>query len=148
MPGPPPKEGARNPRNGRIDGFAASAQRLPRSGRKGKAPAWPLPDKATAAEAHAWRYVWKLPQAVAWERMNSERTVARYCIVLAASEQPGASGAILAEVRQMEDRLGLSPMALLRLRWTIVDDEVLEAEQARTAPQPTGSTRSRLRVVS
>lgn len=148
MPGPPPKEGARNPANGKLEGgFAASAQRLPRSGRKGRAPAWPLPDKPTPAEAHAWRYVWKLPQAVAWERLNSERTVARYCLVLAASEERGASGAILAEVRQMEDRLGLSPMALLRLRWSIVDDEVLQAENARKVPAA-GSTRGRLRVVS
>jgi hypothetical protein len=91
--------------------------------------------------------VWKLPQAVAWERLNSERTVARYCLVLAASEERGASGAILAEVRQMEDRLGLSPMALLRLRWSIVDDEVLQAENARKVPAA-GSTRGRLRVVS
>jgi hypothetical protein len=148
MPGPPPKEGARNPNNGKLpEGFAASAQRLPRSGRKGRAPKWPLPDPATPAEAHAWRYVWKLPQAVAWERLKAERTVARYCIVLAASEERGASGAILAEVRQMEDRLGLSPMALLRLRWSIVDDELLEAEKARKTPAG-GSTRSRLRVVS
>jgi len=148
VPGPPPKEGARNPANGKLEGgFAASAQRLPASGRKGRAPAWPLPGKPTAAESHAWRYVWKLPQAVAWERLNAERTVARYCIVLAASEERGAPAALLAEVRQMEDRLGLSPMALLRLRWSIVDDDVLEAEQARVAPAG-GSTRSRLRVVS
>ena len=152
MPGPPPKEGARNPNNGRPDahggGFAASAQRLPRSGRKGKPPAWPMADKPTAAELHAWAYVWKLPQAVAWERMNSQRTVARYCRTLAASEEPGATAAILSECRQLEDRLGLSPMALLRLRWTIVDDEVLEAEAARTAPTTTSPAKSRLRVVS
>ncbi len=148
MPGPPPKEGARYPQNGRLEGgFAASAQRLPRSGRKGAAPKWPLPGKPTAGESHAWRYVWTLPQAVAWERLNAERTVARYCIVLAASEERGAPAALLAEVRQMEDRLGLSPMALLRLRWSIVDDEVLDAEKARTTTS-TPSTKSRLRVVS
>jgi hypothetical protein len=38
-------------------------------------------------------------------------------------------------------------MALLRLRWSIVDDELLEVENSRKAPAG-GSTRSRLRVVS
>jgi hypothetical protein len=31
------------------------------------------------------------------------------------------------EARQWSDRLGLNPLAMLRLRWTIVSDEVGEA---------------------
>lgn len=34
-----------------------------------------------------------------------------------------ASGALLGEVRMLEDRLGLSPMAMLRLRWEVVEEE-------------------------
>lgn len=29
---------------------------------------------------------------------------------------------LMAEARQLEDRLGLTPMAMLRLRWEISDD--------------------------
>jgi hypothetical protein len=71
------------------------------------------------------------------------RPVARYVRCLVQAEVPGAPAALLAEVRQMEDRLGLSPMAILRLRWTIVDE--LPADTVRPAAP---STRSRLRVVS
>ena len=62
------------------------------------------------------------PQAVAWERLHLERVVARYAVKLTAAEQPDSSSAQQAEVRQMEDRLGLSAMAMLRLRWEITDD--------------------------
>jgi len=143
MPGPAPKEGARNPNNGRINGFEANAQKLPAAGRKGAAPKWPLNDKPSADELHAWKAMWLTPQAVAWERLGWLRPVARYARCLVASEQHGASGALLAEVRQLEDRLGLSPMSMLRLRWTIVDEV-----PAEVAPTASKATRDRLRVVS
>jgi hypothetical protein len=39
----------------------------------------------------------------------------------------------LAEARQLEDRLGLNPLALLRLRWEIDSaDEVTEARAERS----------------
>ena len=50
--------------------------------------------------------------------------------------------ALLGEVRQLEDRLGLTPMALLRLRWEISADELQEARAA--APKP---SRARLKAV-
>lgn len=146
MPGPPPKDGARNPSNGKVEGFAASAQRLPMSGRKGPAPKWPLTGKPSADEAAAWKQVWVIPQAVAWERLGWVRPVARYVRCLVAAEVPGAPAALLGEVRQMEDRLGLSPMALLRLRWSIVADEL--ADGATVAAKAGPSSRGRLRVVS
>lgn len=80
-----------------------------------------------------WAELWQLPQAVAWERLHLTRVVARYAVKLTAAEEPDASSALLAEVRQMEDRLGLSAMAMLRLRWEIVDDA--------TAPPLAGVTR-------
>jgi hypothetical protein len=61
---------------------------------------------------------------VAWERLRLERVVARYASVLTIAESEDASAAILGEVRQLEDRLGLSPMAMLRLRWEIADAPV------------------------
>jgi len=68
--------------------------------------------------------------------------VARYVRVLCAAELVNASPTALSEARQMEDRLGLSPMSLLRLRWAIVDDEGAEAPAAGVL-----DIRERLRAV-
>jgi hypothetical protein len=56
--------------------------------------------------------------------MGCEDVVARYVRVLTAAERPNATGSILTEVRRFEDSLGLSPIAMLRLRWTIEDGPV------------------------
>lgn len=140
--GKPPSENARH-RNPTLD---STAMKLPASGRKGAPPKWPLPGKPSADEAAAWKQAWTTPQAVGWERLGWARPVARYVRCLVAAEVPGAPAALLGEVRQMEDRLGLSPMALLRLRWSVVADEL--ADGTPTSSRPTPSSRARLRVVS
>jgi hypothetical protein len=45
------------------------------------------------------------------------------------------TAALLAEARQMEDRLGLSPMAMLRLRWEIQEDQVAEKRAQKSKPR-------------
>jgi len=70
--------------------------------------------------------LWSLPQSVAWERLHLVRVVARYAAKLVMAERGDASAAILAEVRQLEDRLGLSAMSMLRLRWVIADDKTTD----------------------
>jgi len=121
---------------------------LPAGGRPGKPPKWPL-SEASADELALWAQLWKQPQAYAWERIGSERVVARYCRLLNIAEMRESAGAairgvagLLGEVRQLEDRLGLSPMAMLRLRWQIAPDEVAEKRQTQST-----SVRGRLRAV-
>ena len=140
--GKPPGENPRH-RNPTLD---STAMKLPASGRKGAPPKWPLPGKASATESAAWKQAWTTPQAVAWERLGWVRPVARYVRCLVQAEEVGAPAALLGEVRQMEDRLGLSPMALLRLRWSVVADELADGTSSGTTPTP--SSRTRLRVVS
>jgi hypothetical protein len=130
MPGPPPK----HPSQRRRPNAGPALTQLPAEGRKGPAPKWPL-SKAKPAEAEVWADLWKLPQAVVWERLKWFRSVARYVRCLIEVEGSGPSTRMLAEVRQMEDRLGLSPAALMRLRWEIVADEVGEARAARSSPR-------------
>lgn len=60
--------------------------------------------------------------------------VARYVQVLIFAEQT-MTATLLGEVRQLEDRLGLSPMAMLRLRWEVVADELGEARTDAPAPK-------------
>lgn len=143
MPGPPPKPaGERRRRNAPT----ANTLKLPRAGRKGKPPAFP--GELSAYDAKVWADLWRTPMAVAWELNNYHRTVARYLRVMRAAEDALESGdpsaSLLGEVRQLEDRLGLTPMAMLRLRWEIdSSDEVAQARSAR----PARSTRSRLKAV-
>lgn len=128
MPGPPPDPNAKR-RNARV-GITV----LPASGRKGRAPAWPLPGRMAAGEQAAWRELWKTPQAVAWERLGMTRVVARYCRILVESERPFAKDA-WGEARQLEDRLGLTPKSMKALMWVVSEDEVAEKRDAKTSVQ-------------
>lgn len=137
--GPPPK----HPDARRRTNATVAMTALPAGGRQGEAPTWPL-GLVLDGEWALWQQLWTTPQATAWERLGpgTVRVVARYTRLLAEAEQPaaGARAASMAaaqrltEVRQLEDRLGLTPMAMLRLRWEIAADEVAEARAERTAP--------------
>ncbi len=118
MPGPPPKDPAtRRRRNAPL----ANTLQLPASGRQGDEPAWPL----SGETPQTWVDLWHTPQAAAWERLGWTRVVARYVHILTLCESPESmTAALLAEARQMEDRLGLTPMSMLRLRWEVAADEV------------------------
>lgn len=125
MPGPPPSE---NPRRRNI---TPAGVVLPSGGFAGEIPAWPLAEPMTPAEKKAWEYFWRTPQAAAWAQLSLFRTVARYVRSVLPAEELGAIPYMLSEVRQLEDRLGLTPMAMLRLRWTVADDEVAEQRASR-----------------
>lgn len=114
MPGPAPSPHALR-RNARPDW-----RKLPASGRVGMTPAWPMDDDLEPPVI--WSELWHTPQAVAWDELGWTRVVARYACLLGTVEHPAdgkVNAALLAEVRQMEDRLGLSPMAMRRLQWEI-----------------------------
>lgn len=139
MPGPAPKSaGETRRRNAPI----ANTMKLPAEGRSGPAPEWPF-----GSEPAVWAELWATPQAVAWERLGWTRMVARYAKVLGYCEDPeSVTVGLLAEARQMEDRLGLSPMSMLRLRWEIATDEVAEQRESRKPAKK--SPRERLKVVA
>lgn len=87
-------------------------------------------------EALLWRDLWRTPQAVQWERLGWYREVARYVRHTVMAELGDLDAA--KEARQWSDRLGLSPLAMLRLRWVVAHDEVAEkrAERAERAAAP------------
>lgn len=122
MPGPPPKRNARR-RNARPEW-----RTLPPAGYDGDVPEFPLPDPAVEALA-LWLDLWRTPQAVAWGALGWTRVVARYTLLLLEAEKPDTVVALLSEVRQLEDRLGLTPMAMKRLQWEVGEAQV-EAEEA------------------
>lgn len=106
---------------------------LPAGGREGPAPEHPFKE-ALPEELAWWRKLWRLPQAVAWERHNQALPVARYCRVLAVFEAGSTSAPVMAECRQLEDRLGLNPVAMQRLRWEVTADELGERRGEKATP--------------
>lgn len=120
--------------------------RLPSEGRKGETPEWPMRTHAGYDE-NLWDELWSTPQAAAWERLGPGcvRVVARYVVLLAEADVGEPKAAM--EVRQIEDRLGLTPLAMLRLRWEIAPDEVAEAREQRSAPSAKTSAQKRLHIV-
>lgn len=141
--GPAPK----HPDQRRRQNASIALTQLPAGGREGDVPVWPLgaakSPSVKSAELELWKQLWATPQAVMWERNAWTRTVARYCRLAIAAEKPKALGAVLTETRQLEDRLGLSPMSMLRLRWEVVADELAEARAEVEAP----ARRAKIRAV-
>lgn len=140
MPGPAPKPADQVRRR---NAPAANTVKLPPEGRPGDAPEWPFGDD----EPQTWSELWATPQAVAWERLGWTRVVARYVHILTLCESPESmTAALLGEARQMEDRLGLTPMSMLRLRWEIAADEVAEKRTEKTTTAAKTTARRRLKV--
>ncbi|WP_344382908.1 hypothetical protein [Streptomyces thermolineatus] len=149
--GPPPKpDGQRRRRNATV-----AMTRLPAEGRQEPPPAYPLPrmtvkdDEGLAEvmaerEADLWAELWSTPQAVMWERTRATLTVARFVRFSVLAE--GGNVKAATEARQLEDRLGLNPQAMLRLRWEVAPDEVAEQRQERSG-RARKTARQRLKVV-
>ena len=96
-------------------------------------------------ERSIWADLWSLPQAVVWERTGWTREVAQYARFKAQAELGDLDAA--KEARQHADRLGLSPMAMLRLRWEVVAPEVGQQAGTAAAATGTGGARERFAVL-
>lgn len=158
MPGPMPSS---NPRRRNAPTIPTTA--LPAAGRAGRPPAVPLPCKLGASGLLWWKWAWKTPQAAAWdagsrqivarrasleddlaavsdmkgldllELADEESTRAARAIVAQVSALASGRLAILREMRELDDRLGLTPKAMAALRWKIVD---AEPEKQVSVPRP------------
>lgn len=120
------KGGARNrsgppadPGSGRSDARGLEFVELPFSGFEGEAPEFPLPSPSDR-ELVVWAELWRSPQAVAWAREEWRwAAVGMYVRVRVRAEDPGAPGAILAQVHRFADQVGLTPAGLSENGWTI-----------------------------
>lgn len=121
----------------------ANTVKLPAGGRPGKPPRWPLPAplrgepdlwavELRKLERRIWRELWALPQAVAWERFDFTREVAQYARWKARAELLLEVEATR-EARLLTDRLGLTPLAMLRLRWEVSTDELAAARSSSSS---------------
>jgi hypothetical protein len=104
------------------------------------------------AEAELWSLLWETPQAVQWARLRWTRTVATYVRWQVRGEAGDLKAAV--EARHLNDRLGLNPVAMQRLRWTVAVDELAEKRDERAAatgtdpaPAPTRKRRTTVKAV-
>lgn len=94
-------------------------------------------EQADDLEKALWADLWSTPQAVLWEESHALREVAQYVRWKVRAEQGDIKAA--AEARALSDRLGLNPLALLRLRAEVerVEDAEDRGRRRRTTtPRP------------
>ena len=92
-------------------------------------------EQARDAEVALWAELWGMPQAQVWEDAHAGREVAQYVRWKVRAEQGDLDAA--REARMLSDRLGLNPLALLRLRLEIeAVDAAEEKGKARRQAQP------------
>ena len=129
---------------------------LPASGRKGVAPATPFGLNLAAEGSAWWSWAWSTPQAAGWSsgdeyliarRASLEDDMAALATVegLDVSDLSAewrvvvekiaalATGRLqlMREMREIDDRLGLSPKGLAALRWKIVDDSQADGDAGK-----------------
>jgi hypothetical protein len=87
-------------------------------------------------ETALWADLWKTPQAAQWEELGWHRDVAQYVRHKVRGEMGSLDDA--KEARQWSDRLGLNPLAMLRLRWETerVEDAEDKGRRRRAATKP------------
>ena len=120
MPGPLPKPAGQRRRS---NAPTIPTTNLPCRGRTGTVPRSPI--KLGPAAQAWWKWAWKTPQAAAWDVGNANFIARRANLedLLATADDPKSELAVLREMRERDDRLGLTPKGRLALRWSIVDDE-------------------------
>lgn len=139
--GPAPDPGAL-----RRERDAGEWKILPAEGRSGATPKWPLTGQ-TERETELWERLWRMPQAVMWERYGQDIEVALYVRRLAEAEEPEAAVTLNTLVRQMADSLGLTTPGMRAARWRI-DAGTDEAPRPVAGPAAGRvSARSRFKVV-
>lgn len=142
--GPPPKDPDKRARRNRPPTANVT---LPREGRKGPPPEWPMGLPAqTIAQEVVWAELWASPQAAAWEMLGAiEYEVAEYVLALTSTNANAQT-----ERRQLSDRLGLNPLALRRLGWELARDDVAEMREGTVvlAATPSENRFASLRAVA
>jgi hypothetical protein len=103
-----------------------------------------LSTKATKPELELWAQLWASPQATAWEELGWVRTVAKYARVEIRAERSRATGAVMSESRQLEDRLGLNPKAMRSLGWEISPVDAVPDGEGDAGPADLDAFRARI----
>lgn len=114
---------------------------LPAEGRSGPAPKLPSWRQWDTRTKKWWANLWTKPQATQWEQDGST-LFPLACVMDDLITSRIDSVRATPEIRQMEDRHGLNPKAMLQLRWKVQDDD-----EFVEAPEPESDDYRHLRAV-
>lgn len=93
-------------------------------------------EQATDAETELWAELWETPQAAMWDESGAfNREVAQYVRWKIRAEQGDLKAGT--EARMLSDRLGLNPLALLRLRREVEETAAVEERGKGRRERPT-----------
>jgi hypothetical protein len=125
MPGPPPKPSKQRRRRNK----APAVVKLRPDSRELKPPALP---SGFSPSAHAWwETIWSSPMAAVYLEADVPALV-RLAGLVDRVDSGEATSRVLSEIRALEDRFGLSPLARRRLQWEL---EQVESEKPVRADQ-------------
>ncbi len=98
-------------------------------------------EQAVDLETSLWAELWAMPQAEIWEESRAHREVAQYVRWKIRAEMGDLKAAT--EARMLSDRLGLNPLALLKLRAEIeqVDEAETRGRERRSGAKPAARSR-------
>src|SRR5699024_10448444 len=112
-------------------GNAAEVVSIPAAGNQQPAHASPLDNEPARVELDIWSSIWTRPHATMRQTMPHEHVSRRHVAITLLAEETQRAG-LLTEVREMEDRFGLTPVSLRKLQWKIEhhDNQPVDASQS------------------
>lgn len=136
MPGPPPKPAALRRRRNAVTGPVSLPTATVRD-----VPRLTGIDRPLKSTREWWETVWASPMAKVYLDADVP-ALARLASFIDLASRGEAASAMLSEIRQLEDRFGLSPLARRRLQW-----EVDASAHAVPDPEPPDDEERFLRAV-
>lgn len=136
------------PGSGASERKGLKFQTLPSEGYQGPIPDFPQP-VIFGSELKYWQWAWRTPQAALWATPQWSwviPAVADWCTLKAQAEDPEAPVSVRTAIRQREDDILLTSVALARAGYRIAVDEV--AERRMQATKPSGARERYLAVAS
>lgn len=119
MPAQPKAPGARARRNKDQNNWRG----LPAEGKTTAAPA--CPESWSEQTCDWWEIIWRSPMATIWLESDVPALVRLGNLL----ELPKQTALIIGEIRQIEDRFGLSPKSRRMLQWLIEPPDESEKEE-------------------
>jgi hypothetical protein len=138
MPGPPAKPASQRRRQNKTTGrrtlpAAPPKRRVPGLG--SRKPAW------LKATREWWATIWRSPMSTTWIEADVP-ALKRLAVLVDLVGRGQVTAMLLSEMRQLEDRFGLSPLARRRLEWELEAGRDADIETAsRKDQKPEGDGR-------
>ena len=100
-------------------GQEESTTKLPESGLTREAPPLPGRSKAHPRAKEWWATIWASPMAAVWVDADVPALARCAHLISRVWREGDVPSHVLSEIRHIEDRFGLSPLARRRLQWEI-----------------------------